>query len=63
MNRYESQLLTVEEVATFLHLSRKTVREYVRERGLPCVRFGNRLRFRPDALRAWLERAEGGPMK
>jgi len=56
----DDRLLTIEEVAEIFQLSRKAVRKLVNIRGLPCVRFGNRLRFRPDALRSWLERAEGG---
>lgn len=54
------RLLSVDEVAKLVQLSRKTVLQAVRDGELVGARFGNRVRFRPDALRAWLERAEGG---
>jgi excisionase family DNA binding protein len=53
-------LLSVEQVLGLTQLSRKRVLKAVRRGELVAARFGNRLRFRPDALRAWLERAEGG---
>ncbi len=53
------RLLTVEEVAELTQLSRKRILLAVRRGELTGARFGNRIRFRADALRAWLERAEG----
>lgn len=53
-------MLTVEDVAAVTRLSRGTIKKAVRNGDLVAARWGNRLRFRPDALRAWLERAEGG---
>ena len=47
-------LLTPEEVAKLLQISRKTVMAIVRRGELPCVRIGNRCRFRPDEVAAWL---------
>lgn len=52
-------LLSVEEVVDLTQLSRKRILQAVRRGELAAARFGNRVRFRPDALRAWLERAEG----
>jgi excisionase family DNA binding protein len=52
-------MMTVEEVMAMTRLSRKTVLKAVRRGELVACRFGNRLRFRHDALRSWLERAEG----
>jgi len=54
------QLLTVEDVMSQTQLGRRTILRAVARGELIGARFGNRLRFRPDALRAWLERAEGG---
>ncbi len=54
------RLLTVEDVVELTQLSRKRILLAVRRGELVGARFGNRVRFRPDALRAWLERAEGG---
>jgi excisionase family DNA binding protein len=54
------RLLSVGEVADMTQLSRKRILQSVRQGELVAARFGNRVRFRPDAVRAWLERAEGG---
>ncbi len=53
------RLLSVEDVMGLTQLSRKRILQAVRRGELVAARFGNRLRFRPDALRTWLERAEG----
>jgi len=55
-----ARYLTPSEAADLAQLSRKTILKAVRSGDLVASRFGNRLRFSPDALRAWLERAEGG---
>lgn len=54
-------LLTLEQVATLLGVRPRRVYELVWHRGLPAVRIGRRLRFRPEDLRAWLERCRIGP--
>ena len=54
------RLLTVEDVMNMTQLSRKRILKAVRRGELIGARFGNRVRFRPSALAAWLERAEGG---
>ena len=54
------RMLTVEDVANLTRLSRKRILKAVRDGELTGARFGNRIRFRPDAVRTWLERAEGG---
>lgn len=53
------RLLSVEDVMDLTRLSRKRILQAVRRGELVAARFGNRLRFRPSALAAWLERAEG----
>jgi len=54
------KLLTVEQAMEITGLKRCTIRRAAARGELICARFGNRLRFRPDALRDWIERAEGG---
>lgn len=54
------RLLSVEDAMEVTQLGRRTILRAVSRGELVGARFGNRLRFRPDALRAWLERAEGG---
>jgi len=53
------RLLTVEQVADLTQLSRKRILQAVRRGELTGARFGNRIRFRAEAIRTWLERAEG----
>ena len=51
-----SPLLTVEQCAELLAVSRPTVYRLVRDHGLPVVRStGNDIRFRPEDLESWLE--------
>lgn len=47
-------LLTLGEVAEILNVSPKTVRRLVARRGIPCVRLGRMVRFRPQDVFAWL---------
>lgn len=54
------RLLTVEEVAERLCLTTDYVYRLCREGRLPHVRFGRAIRFRENALDAWLEAVERG---
>jgi len=40
-------LLTLDELASHLRLSQRTIRRLVAARRLPCVRIGRQLRFDP----------------
>jgi excisionase family DNA binding protein len=48
--------MSVNEVATFLAISRDSVYRLVRSGALPAVKVGERLRFRPEAIEAYLDR-------
>lgn len=52
--------LTPEQAAEIAQLSHRTILKAIRQGKLVAARVGNRVRIRVDALRAWLERAEGG---
>ena len=54
-----SRYLTPSEAADLTQLSVRTILKAIRQGHLVAARVGNRVRIRPDALRAWLERAEG----
>ena len=54
------QYLTPEEAAEIVQMSPRTILRAVGAGKLVAARIGNRVRIHPDALRAWLERAEGG---
>jgi excisionase family DNA binding protein len=53
------RLLSVEDAMELTQLGRRTILRAVARGELVAARFGNRVRIRPDALRAWAERAEG----
>jgi excisionase family DNA binding protein len=55
-----ARLLTIDEVADRLAVSRRTIRRLVASRRLPCLRVGRQLRFAPDALSRWLSAREEG---
>lgn len=45
---------TVEQVAEYLSLSKKTIWQYAREGILPCYRIGNKYRFKPQEIESWM---------
>jgi excisionase family DNA binding protein len=49
-------LLTVNTAASTLAVSRRTIYRLVSQGALPAVRVGERLRFRPQEIDAYLER-------
>ena len=51
----DDKLLTIDEVAEFLQLSKKAVRDLYRKKGLPVVRLGsNLIRFKQSDLDKFL---------
>lgn len=52
------QLLTAEQVAEILQVSKFRVYEMVRLRLIPCVRMGRQIRFEEQTLKDWI--AKGG---
>jgi excisionase family DNA binding protein len=55
-------LLTVDETAAYLGISRRQVYLLLDTGAIPAVRVGTRLRFVPGELRSYLERhREAGP--
>lgn len=57
--RVPEPMLTTAEVAAWLRVDCKTLRSYVRRRGLPCTRLGRGLRFSVAEVSRWLERRKG----
>jgi excisionase family DNA binding protein len=57
-------LMNIDEVAATLGVTVRHVRRLVAERRIPCVKWGHLLRFDPDELASWVDRArhadEGG---
>ena len=48
------RLLTVKEAAAFMQVRPKSVYAWVAAGRLPCLRAGNRIRFRLSDLESWL---------
>jgi len=57
----EDRLLTAEEVAAFMRVTRSWVYAETRRDGLPHVRLGRYVRYRRSAIERWLETGERGP--
>ncbi len=59
--RSPGDLLTADDVAARLRVTRKTVYEMVRAGTLPHLHLGRRIRFRSTSLDRWLADLERGP--
>lgn len=54
-------LLTADEVAAFMRVTRSWVYAETRRNALPHLRLGRYVRYRRSAIEQWLEGAERGP--
>lgn len=52
------KMMTADEVAEVLSISKARVYDLTRQKLIPSVRLGREVRFSPDALRAWID--QGG---
>ncbi len=48
-------LMTINETATFLHISRANAYRLIAEQGLPTYRLGGSVRTRREDIEAWLK--------
>ena len=48
------ELLTVEEVADYLHVNRYTIYRFIAQKKLPAFKVGNQWRFYRMTIDAWL---------
>lgn len=51
------QLLSIQEVSEKLSVKQSTLRAWVFQRKIPCVRLGRLVRFKQSDLSRWLESA------
>lgn len=51
------EIMTVSEVATYLHLSQATVYQMARNGQIPVARIGRTWRFTKESINAWLSRS------
>lgn len=56
------KLLTLAQVAEQLQISERTLRHLVRERRIECVRIGRLVRFRPEAVAAYVHECVRPPL-
>jgi excisionase family DNA binding protein len=50
------EVLTIEELATYLKIAKSTLYKLVREGKIPCQKIGRHWRFRKPAIDFWLEK-------
>ncbi|MPZ75340.1 MAG: helix-turn-helix domain-containing protein [Deltaproteobacteria bacterium] len=54
------RLLTLDEAATLLHVSKRTLQRMIKTRELPAFKVGGQWRLRESQLRQWVETRETG---
>ena len=54
MDAKSGDVLTIEELATYLKISKSTLYKLVREGRIPSQKVGKHWRFRKDAIDHWL---------
>ncbi|MEX0804808.1 MAG: helix-turn-helix domain-containing protein [Candidatus Binatia bacterium] len=52
------RLLTLDEAATLLHVSKRTLQRMIKTRELPAFKVGGQWRLRESQLRQWVENRE-----
>lgn len=60
MSGHEHALLTLREVAAYLRVSEKTVRRWVAQGRIPCVRLGRVVRFVAGDVFRWVSARKAG---
>jgi excisionase family DNA binding protein len=61
LNTDRTALLSINDVAAYLRVTRATVYKLVAAGDLQSVRVGQRFRFRPEDIDAYLERDQAAP--
>lgn len=54
-NKKLSDVLTIEELSTYLKISKSTLYKLTRRGEVPCQKIGRHWRFRKEAIDRWLE--------
>jgi len=50
-----SKLMTIDEVAEYLKLSKETLYKKVRKKEIPAIKIGRLWRFRKEVIEKWIE--------
>ena len=56
MDEEPGDVLTIEELADYLRISRSTLYKLAQEGRVPCQKVGRHWRFRKQSIDRWLER-------
>ena len=59
----EKEILTIEEAAEFLQLSKRSLYKLVKGGVIPGKKILNKWRFEKESLKRWLNEGEGGGHK
>ena len=59
MHENPGEVLTIEELSTYLKIPKSTLYKIVREGKVPCQKIGRHWRFRKEAIDRWLEQTHG----
>jgi len=59
MDERLGDVLTIEELSTYLKIPKSTLYKLVREGKVPCQKIGRHWRFRKEAIDRWLEETHG----
>ena len=51
----DNEILTIEEVATYLRLTPQTIYKWAQEKRIPAAKLGKEWRFRKSILDHWLD--------
>ncbi len=62
-NKDKPRLMTADEVARYLRISRASVYRLVRNKEIPVSKIGQQLRFRKDVVDNWLSKKESESQK
>jgi DNA binding domain, excisionase family len=60
MDENQGGVLTIEELAAYLKISKSTLYKLVREGRIPSQKIGRHWRFRKEAIDRWLEARRAG---
>ena len=58
MDENPRDVLTIEELSTYLKIPKSTLYKVVREGRIPCQKIGRHWRFRKATIDSWLEGAK-----
>ena len=58
MDEESGDVLTIDELADYLKISRSTLYKLAQEGRVPCRKVGRHWRFRKQAIDRWLERSD-----